>query len=124
MINPIAVQPLLRIVQEDARALRAKVLSLRNTTAKGFKGYRSGFDQVNKLHVSSFYPILKTVPQVQFEPFIMCERDHLCRSKTVRSFNNRYFLPGGCGIMYVQCSPRNSNPLAMFLPFSYASTIH
>lgn len=46
MINPIAVQPLLRILQEDTRALQAKVHSLKNTTLKGFKSYISYFDQV------------------------------------------------------------------------------
>ena len=46
MINPIAVQPLLRILRDDTRALRAKVLTLKNTTAKGFKSYRFSFEQV------------------------------------------------------------------------------
>lgn len=46
MVNTTAVQPLLRILQEDTRALRAKLLSLRNTTAKGFKNHRLSLDQV------------------------------------------------------------------------------
>lgn len=46
VVNTTAVQPLLRILQEDTRALRAKLLSLRNTTAKGFKNHRLSLDRV------------------------------------------------------------------------------
>lgn len=49
MVNATAVQPLLRILQEDTRALRAKLLSLRNTTAKGFKNHRLSLDRVSKI---------------------------------------------------------------------------
>ena len=45
-VDPAALKPLLTILAEDTRALRAKTLALRNTAAKGFKNYNITLHQV------------------------------------------------------------------------------
>ena len=40
------LRPLIQILGEDARALRAKVTALRNTAIKGLKNYRATLEQV------------------------------------------------------------------------------
>lgn len=47
LINPIAVQPLLRILSDDTQAMRAKMLALRKSMVKGFSTYRLSFKQVS-----------------------------------------------------------------------------
>ena len=47
------LSPLVKILGEDVRALRAKVTALRNTAVKGLKNYRATLEQVGRLAVSS-----------------------------------------------------------------------
>lgn len=47
MINPEVLHPLVWILGEDARALRAKVMALRNTATKGLKNYGATLQQVH-----------------------------------------------------------------------------
>ncbi len=42
------LSPLVKILGEDARALRAKVTALRNTAVKGLKNYRATLEQVGE----------------------------------------------------------------------------
>lgn len=55
MINPVAVQPLLHILREDARSLRSKLVSLKNTFAKSFKAYKADFYQVKRNHTLTIF---------------------------------------------------------------------
>ena len=50
MINPEVLRPLVMILGEDARALRAKLTALRNTATKGLKSYGVTLQQVPALH--------------------------------------------------------------------------
>ena len=61
-IDPAALKPLLTILAEDARALRAKTLALRNTAAKGFKNYNTTLHQVGSLVPGLFQPHSWAVP--------------------------------------------------------------
>ena len=46
MIKMEVLHPLVKILGEDARALRAKVTALRNTAVKGLKSYGATLQQV------------------------------------------------------------------------------
>lgn len=46
LINPEVLRPLVWILGEDVRALRAKVAALRNTATKGLKNYGATLKQV------------------------------------------------------------------------------
>ena len=47
LVDPAALQPLLLILGEDARTLRAKLLGLRNSTMKGLKMCNTTLQQVS-----------------------------------------------------------------------------
>ena len=53
MVKMEMLSPLVKILGEDVRALRAKVTALRNTAVKGLKNYRATLEQVGGLTVSS-----------------------------------------------------------------------
>ena len=53
MVKMEMLSPLVKILGEDVRALRAKVTALRNTAVKGLKNYRATLEQVGGLSVSS-----------------------------------------------------------------------
>ena len=46
LVKPEVLRPLVKILGEDTRALRAKVTALRNTAAKGLKNYGAVLQQV------------------------------------------------------------------------------
>lgn len=46
LINPEVLRPLVMILGEDARALRAKITALRNTATKGLNSYATTLQQV------------------------------------------------------------------------------
>ena len=46
MVKMEMLSPLVKILGEDVRALRAKVTALRNTAVKGLKNYRATLEQV------------------------------------------------------------------------------
>ena len=48
MIKMEILRPLVMILGEDARALRAKVTALRNIAVKGLKNYRATLEQVGE----------------------------------------------------------------------------
>ena len=48
MVKMEILHPLVKILGEDARALRAKVTALRNTAVKGLKNYRATLEQVGE----------------------------------------------------------------------------
>ena len=48
MVKMEILRPLVKILGEDARALRAKVTALRNTAVKGLKNYKASLEQVGK----------------------------------------------------------------------------
>ena len=53
MIKPEVIRPLIKILGEDVRALRAKVTATRNVAVKGLKNYGATLQQVELITVTS-----------------------------------------------------------------------
>ena len=61
MIKMEILRPLVQILGEDARALRAKVTALRNTAVKGLKSYRTTLEQVARRIEGYWYSVSLTL---------------------------------------------------------------
>lgn len=46
LVDPLALQPLVRILAEDTRTVKAKIVGLRNLAAKGLKSCNTTLQQV------------------------------------------------------------------------------
>ena len=53
LVDPLALRPLIRILGEDARALKAKLVGVRNSAARGLKSCNTTLLQVEILTMSS-----------------------------------------------------------------------